>query len=176
MPRGIIVCGANGSGKSTFGRELARALRYRYMDIEDYYFKESAVPYSEPRSREACAALLYRDIENCQNFVLSSVLGDYGDPITRLYDCAVLLSAPLEVRMRRIRQRSLERFGERVCGGGDMYEQAEKSCDFVKSRSVRQIEAAAENLPCPLLRIDGTRPIADNVASVARKYLELTGI
>ena len=51
MPRGIIVCGANGSGKSTFGRELARALRYRYMDIEDYYFKESAVPYSEPRRR-----------------------------------------------------------------------------------------------------------------------------
>ena len=176
MPRGIIVCGANGSGKSIFGRELARVLHYRYMDIDDYFFKESAVPYSEPRSREVCAALLYRDIEEYQSFVLSAVRGDFWGSITELYDCAVLLSAPLAVRMERIRQRSLDRFGERVCGGGDMYEQEEQFYAFVKSRSVRRIEAAAENLPCPLLRVDGTRPIACNVASVARQYLELTGI
>ena len=41
---GIIVFGANGSGKSTFGRELARVLNFKHMDIEDYYFEKSEIP------------------------------------------------------------------------------------------------------------------------------------
>lgn len=35
---GIIIFGLNGSGKSTLGNELALQLRYKHMDIEDYFF------------------------------------------------------------------------------------------------------------------------------------------
>jgi len=38
-PHGIIVFGANGSGKMTFGRELARILGFKHMDHEDYVLK-----------------------------------------------------------------------------------------------------------------------------------------
>ncbi|MDR7855204.1 shikimate kinase [Tissierella sp.] len=49
-PHGIIVFGANGSGKSTLGRELANLLNFKYMDIEDYHFYKSKIPYTLERS------------------------------------------------------------------------------------------------------------------------------
>ena len=48
-PHGIIVFGANGSGKSTLGRELARVLNFAHLDIEDYYFEQSEIPYTKVR-------------------------------------------------------------------------------------------------------------------------------
>ena len=48
--QGIIVFGANGSGKTTLGRELALAFNYKHMDIEDYYFEKSDIPYTKARS------------------------------------------------------------------------------------------------------------------------------
>ncbi len=49
---GIIIFGLNGSGKSTLGNELALQLRYKHMDIEDYFFFESNIPYTKKRSKD----------------------------------------------------------------------------------------------------------------------------
>ena len=38
MKNGILICGYNGCGKTTLGKELAKTLGYKFMDIEDYYF------------------------------------------------------------------------------------------------------------------------------------------
>ncbi|HHY22827.1 MAG TPA: hypothetical protein GX527_01110, partial [Clostridiaceae bacterium] len=95
MPRGIIVFGANGSGKSTLGRELARVLNYKYMDIEDYHFIKSEIPYTVERSREDCLNLMLTDIRKYGSFVISAVIGDFGEEITSMYDFAVFISAPL---------------------------------------------------------------------------------
>ena len=40
MSGGILVCGLNGSGKSTFGQALAKKLNYHFIDIEDLYFEK----------------------------------------------------------------------------------------------------------------------------------------
>ena len=39
----ILVCGGNGSGKSTIGKELAKRLSCKFMDIEDYYFNKENI-------------------------------------------------------------------------------------------------------------------------------------
>lgn len=63
---GIIICGGNVSGKTTLGRELAKALFYKHMDIEDYYFLDAPVPYSKSRSREEVCDLILQDIKKVQ--------------------------------------------------------------------------------------------------------------
>ena len=35
---GIVVCGLNGSGKSTFAKALAKQLSWEFVDIEDCFF------------------------------------------------------------------------------------------------------------------------------------------
>ncbi len=77
MAGGIIVFGANGSGKSTLAWELARALKIKHMDIEDYYFAKSDIPYTSARLYEDCVNLMLDDIRKYGSFVLSAVTGDF---------------------------------------------------------------------------------------------------
>ncbi len=122
-PHGIIIFGANGSGKTTLGRELARILNYRHMDIEDYCFEKSEIPYTKVRSKKNYLKLMLTDIEKYGSFVISTVIGDLGDIIPQFYELAIFMSAPHELRMERVKNRSYQLYGERVCEGGDMYEQ-----------------------------------------------------
>lgn len=170
MTGGIIIFGANGSGKSTFGLALARVLEFKYMDIEAYYFEESDIPYTVERSREDCLELMLADIEKHGTFVLSSVTGDFGKEISSRYDLAVLITAPLKIRLARVEHREYKRHKERIHKGGDMYAQHMQFVDFVATRSLKKIEQWAETLECPLLQIDGTKDILDNVNFVVEEY------
>ena len=172
-PRGIIVFGANGSGKTTLGRELARILNFKHMDHEVYAFKESKIPYTESRSDEDCLNLMLADIEKYGSFVISACTGDFGDTITQLYELAVYISAPLELRMERIKQREYDKFGTRVLEGGDMYEQTQKFNDFAASRDLSRIEQWAETLICPVIRIDGALDWRENAANIAKRFYEI---
>lgn len=169
-PYGIIVFGANGSGKTTLGRELASILGLKHMDIEDYVFAKSDIPYTNEHSREECISLMLDDIKKYRKFVISAVTGDFGKEISQFYKLAVLISVPKEIRMERIKRREIERFGDRVLKGGDMYEQRQKFHDFVTSRPLERIERWAETLTCPILRIDGTKDYRKTAADIAAFY------
>lgn len=173
MLRGIIVFGANGSGKSTLGRELAHVLNFKYMDIEDYHFIKSEIPYTVERSHEDCLNLMLNDIEEHHSFVISSVTGDFCDEISSMYDLAIFMSAPLEVRIERIKQRAFKQYAERVCEGGDMYEQHTKFINFVTSRSLSRIEQWAKTLRCPVIHVDGTKSISENIEWIVEQQLPI---
>lgn len=170
-PHGIIIFGANGSGKTTLGRELARILNFKHMDIEDYCFEDSEIPYTHPRSREDFLALMLADIEKHGSFVISTVIGDLGDVIPKYYRFAVYLSAPLELRMKRIKQRSYELYGERVLDGGDMHEQELRFFDFIESRPLTKIDQWAQSLSCPIIYIDGTVGWKINAVNIAKHFI-----
>jgi len=174
-PEGIIVFGANGSGKTTLGRELVRILNFKLMDIEDYHFKKSEIPYTVERTREDCLNLMLADIERHRLFVITAVTGDFGDTIPQLYELAVYISAPIMLRLKRIEQRVYEQYGERVLDGGDMYEQSQKFINFVASRSQTHIEQWAETLICPVILIDGTKDWRINAIHIAERFYKKIG-
>ena len=41
----LLICGLNGSGKTTFGSELARALGFAFLNDEEYYFEKADIPF-----------------------------------------------------------------------------------------------------------------------------------
>ena len=172
-PCGIIIFGLNGSGKTTLGRELARVLDFWFMDIEDYHFEKSEIPYTAERSREDCLSLMLSDIKRYRSFVISAVTGDFGDEIMSYYKLAVYLTAPTDVRIARVKKRAYERYGNRVCEGGDMYEQNARFIDFASSRTTANIDNWAKTLICPVLQIDGLTDIKTNAENIAKywKYL-----
>lgn len=166
-PHGIIVFGANGSGKTTLGCELARILNYKHMDIEDYHFQKSEIPYTLERSREECLNLMLSDIEKHRLFVITAVTGDFGDKITSFYKFAVYISAPYELRMERIKKRAYQKHGKRILEGGDMYEQEQKFFNFAALRPISNIERWAETLTCPIIHVNGTEDWRMNAANIA---------
>lgn len=169
---GIIVFGANGSGKTTLGRELSRILGFKHIDHEAYAFNESEIPYTNPRSNDECIKLMLADIEKYQSFVLSAVTGDFDDIIPQFYKLAVFIKVPLEIRIERIKQREIIKFGDRVLEGGDMYEQRLKFLDFVASRSLSRIDEWAKTLNCPVIEVDGTKDLHINAINIVKKYIE----
>ncbi len=169
-PHGIIVFGANGSGKTTLGHELARILSFKHVDHEDYAFHESEIPYTNLRTEEECIELMLADIQKYGSFVLSSVTGNFGENIVPFYDLAIFLSAPHDIRMERINQREVLRFGDRVLKGGDMYESQQDFHNFVSTRDLSRIDQWAETLISPVIRIDGIKDYKQTASDIADFY------
>lgn len=173
MINGIIIVGLNGSGKSTICHELADLLNYRRMDVEDYYFLDSDTSYTKSRTREEVKQLMLDDIKFYHNYVLSSVGCNWGSEIVSTYKLAILLYAPLQVRLERIKQREITRFGNRVLEGGDMYESQRRFHDMVASRSAEDIKQQTSSLACPVLEIKATLPVKEIIGLIYDYYLNI---
>lgn len=169
MGTGILVCGLNGVGKSTLGRALAERLGFHFIDNEDLYFPKTDpdYPYAFGRSREEVEKLLFSEIAAHRDFVFTSVKGDYGDAAQPFFQYAVCIEVPRELRLQRVRNRSLQRFGSRMLPGGDLYQQEAGFQDFVASRPEDTVSKWMRQLSCPVIRVDGTRPIEENAARIS---------
>jgi adenylate kinase family enzyme len=170
MGTGIIVCGLNGAGKSTLGKALAKRLRFYFFDNEDLFFPESSsdYPYSSPRTEEEAGRLFAEKTKAYENFVFAAVRGERGDE-ARHFHYAVLIELPKELRLARVRQRSFEKFGSRMMPGGDLYEKEREFFDMVSKRPEDTTEKWVRTLKVPVIRVDGTKTIEDNVAFLAEK-------
>ena len=168
MGTGIIICGLNGAGKSTLGRVLAKELDFHFIDNEDLYFPKTnpRYPYSSPRTRDEVKQSLLREIQAHENFVFAAVKGDYGEAVYPFFQYAVLMDAPKDIRMRRVRDRSFMKFGDRMLPGGDLYEQEERFFAFVRSREEDTVEEWVRSLSCPVIRVDGTKSVEENVSFI----------
>ena len=163
------MCGLNGCGKSTLGRALAQKIGFHFIDNEELFFTRNAAdePYQNPRSRAEVEKLLMEEVRKHGDFVLAAVKGDYGSAILPLYRYAVLIEVPKEIRLRRVRDRSFQKFGGRMKPGGDLYESEEAFFQTAAARPEDYAESWARTLPCPVVVVDGTRPVEENVERLA---------
>ena len=165
----IVVCGANGAGKSTLGQYLAKQLKAKFVDIEDYYFSnpEADYPYACARTTEEVRDLLLADMKRYDNIILAAVKGDYGDEIESLFTGAVLVDVPKEVRQDRVRKRSFDKFGNRMLPGGDLHEQEKQFLDMVERRREQDIKDWLDAVRIPTITVDGTKAKEHNAEMVA---------
>jgi hypothetical protein len=101
--------------------------------------------------------------------VLAGSLCGWGDFIIPQLDLAVFVSTPTELRLARLHERASRAFGPRVAPGGDMHANHEAFIQWAAQyddgpltlRSRRLHEEWLTRLTCPVLRVDGSRPIAE---------------
>ena len=173
LPYGIIITGLNGCGKSTVCKLLAKKLNYYSMDAEDYYFIDSDIPYSKFHTYEQTKKLMLNDIEKYNNFVLATVNCNLGKEISSMCKLAVVLKAPLYIRMERIKKREYEKFRDRVLQGGDLYESQQKFYNKVSKRGDEHIIKQMKFITYPVLAIDATLPIYDIVNTIYENYTQI---
>lgn len=177
-PHGIIVFGASGAGTTTLGRALARELGFAHLDIDDYFWCETAIPFTEIRPQKERESLLLADMKEQGSFVLSGNLVHWDAPFLPYFDLAVFVDTPTDIRLERLEKRERERFGNRVCQGGDMYEnhrsfiewatKYDTSGEEIRSRLTH--EKWMRGLPCPILRVDGVADYRQTAAAIAERY------
>ena len=162
---GILICGLNGTGKSTLGRMLADRIGYEFIDNEDLYFPkaEAGYDFSNPRSKEEVIRLLEEKIDGNNRFLFAAVKGDYGDKLLVSLDHIVLIDVPKQTRGQRVRSRSFSKFGNRILPGGDLYEREEAWFSLTDSRPEDYTTKWLETVNCPVIHVDGTLPVRQNV-------------
>ena len=167
----ILVCGLNGAGKSTMAKALAERINCRFIDIENIYFSRQDnpdYPYEKFRPYEEVVSMLTNIVNGESDFVLASVTGRFGDEFISHLKCAIYIEVPREIRLKRVHDRSYIRFGEKSYEGGDYYEQVMAFHDFCAARDENLVNDWLSTICCPIIKVDGTLPICDNVNLIAK--------
>ena len=151
------------------------------MDLDDYYHrKDTKIPFTEFNSHEEIRKRVMNNIVIQPYFVMSGSIGDIlWDLVNPLFDLAILLFVPVEIRLERAHARELAWFGERILPGGDMHESYKKHLNMIESYEtgvppavcLKRHELWAAELSCPILRLDGTKPIAENASWIAEQII-----
>ena len=173
----IHIFGASGSGTTTLGRAVAEKTGYAFLDSDDYIWAPTDPPFTSLRTHAERLPLLQRDLEQIENAVLSGSLVGWGDPLMGRFTLAVRLTVPADVRMARLEQREYARYGDRIRPGGDMYDLSQAFLKWaaaydegpVTMRSKAMHDLWQQKLTCPLLTLDGTRPVEELVSEVLKE-------
>ena len=172
----ILICGLNGSGKTTLGKELASTLDFAFLNDEEYYFEKADIPFSKSRTSDEASAYILAYIQKHENTVITATRGNLGAEINRMYDCVIYLSAPLDIRLSRIKNREYEKFGTRALPGGDMYKMQKAFHNKVALRTADKTEAWLDILSCPVIRLDGTVSVKENVMFIVSELKKLLNL
>lgn len=172
--RRIHIVGASGSGVSTLGAALSRALAVPQLDTDDFFWMPTNPPFTDKRPMPERLERLEAALEEAGDWVLSGSLVGWGEPVVKRFDLVVFLYLPPEVRMARTLLREQGRYGDRIAPGGDMHEthlafmewsrRYDTATDF--SRNLHLHNTWLSGLPCPVLRIEGDQSVDESLALV----------
>jgi uridine kinase len=162
----IHVTGASGSGTTTLARALAHSLKLRHLDADNYYWLPTSPPFKQERDPDERFAFLRKEIHASSGVVLSGSIAGWGAEIEDSFSLIVFLYLPAELRVTRLRQRELERFGQ--VDQAFLQWAAEYDAGPSKGRSLAKHQAWLAQRLCPVLRLDGDLSVAERVANVLR--------
>lgn len=177
--RRIHIVGAPGAGTTTLGRALAGALALPHHDADDYFWLPTSPPYRKQRDIADRLRLMHEIFVDRSGWVLSGSLDDWGGPIVPLLDLVAFVRVPTEVRLQRLRDREARHFGrDAVSPGGWRHQETEDFIEWAshyddgtrEGRNLPRHLKWLDTLSCPVMRIDGRRPIGDLVNEIVTQW------
>ncbi|MGH7769568.1 MAG: hypothetical protein ACREQP_19140 [Candidatus Binatia bacterium] len=175
MPNRIHVCGASGSGTTSPATALAAKHGHHYFDSDEFYWLPTDPPYQHKRPPEVRLALLRSALAHSASWVISGSLCGWGDPLIPEFELVVFLLVPTQIRLTRLRAREIERYGrEAIATGGKLHQTHVEFLDWaerydtggLEMRSRTLHEAWLARLPGAVLRLEGDRSVADQLAQI----------
>jgi adenylate kinase family enzyme len=116
------------------------------------------------------------------DWVLSGTVTGWGEELVPLFDLVVFVSTPREIRLTRLRAREAAHFGaDAVAPGGWRHDETESFVEWAshyeagdrEGRSLAKDEAWLAGLPSPVVRVDGSRPLAGLVEELCSEAEQL---
>lgn len=170
MNHRIHIFGASGSGTTTLARLLSKRLKIPHLDTDDYFWYKTEIPYTETREVDQRIELLKADLEKYPAWILSGSLCGWGDFAIPMFTLTIFLWLPHEIRMERLSQRELERYGlKAISPGGWFYdnhrefmawaEQYDSAGTYMRSKALH--EQWMSELPCKTVRLEQALPVVE---------------
>jgi adenylate kinase family enzyme len=175
--RRVHILGAAGSGTTTLGQSLSLKLGIRHFDTDDYFWVKTPIPFTEKREVGQRVELLRADLLKEPEWVLSGSLCEWGDFAVPLFTLVVFLWIPAGIRMKRIKEREIARYGKEALSPVGWFHKnhldfmayaASYDSGGMDIRSRRLHEEWIARLPCPVLRIEVPLSVPEATARVER--------
>ena len=177
MSTGIMIIGPSGSGKTTLGKIVAQKLGYPYFDVDDYIWKQNTdSPYTQMYTRDEKISRLSNDIAPYEHFVIAGSMSSFHYAFDEMFEMMVLLYVSPDIRIERVHKRAIERFGERVLEGGDMYEahmrflNDNRSYEGDGSPNMREQKEWMKNMSCVKIELDGAADLEKNADLIVNNW------
>lgn len=174
----IYLFGASGSGTTSLGQDLSNVLTYPHFDADDYYWIPTKPPFQQKREREERIAMLAQDLTQNEDWILSGSMTSWGEKFIPLFDLAIYLSIPKEIRLARLTKREGNIFGEaEIKPGGKWHRHFNEFIEWASrydegGLGIRSKTLHAEwmkTFSCPILRIEGDVAREERVQRVLEK-------
>ena len=177
MSSGIIIIGPSGSGKTTLGKIAARKLGYPYFDVDDYIWKQNTdSPYTQMYTQDEKISRLSNVIAPYEHFVMAGSMSSFHYAFDEMFEMMVLLYVSPDIRVERVHKRAIERFGESVLEGGDMYEAHMRFLNDNRryeedgSPNMREQKEWMENMSCVKIELDGAAELEKNADIIVNNW------
>lgn len=108
----IHIFGASGSGTTTLGKALHKKLGYRHLDADDYYWEKTDPPFQKKVPKAKRNQHVTRDFLAQENCIISGSMVSWGAEWASAFDLYVFLYLPPTIRMQRLQDREVERYGD----------------------------------------------------------------
>ncbi|WP_338876051.1 adenylate kinase [Spirosoma sp. SC4-14] len=170
----IHLVGASGSGVTTLGEALAARLSIPYFDADAYYWLPTQPPFQVRHDPTVRNQLLKTDLNQHPNWIVGGSLDSWGSYWETLFDLVVYLWIPADIRIQRLWQREIDRYG---FGAQQNAEQRQRSEAFIEwaagydsglqqGRSKPRHESWLQQLSCPVLRLEGDLTVEERITAV----------
>ncbi|MCJ8211119.1 adenylate kinase [Mucilaginibacter sp. RS28] len=167
----IHIVGASCAGSTTLGMRLSVELGYPYFDSDNYFWERTDQPYTVKRSVELRNELLKKDITGLNDFIVGGSLVSWGEGWQSAFDLVVFLYVPPEIRMQRLHNRELERYGEAIFTDAERKRQYQEFVDWASAydkpdnprRSLAVHEHWLKQVTCALIEIRGDTTVDERI-------------
>ncbi|MEO3404688.1 AAA family ATPase [Mucilaginibacter sp. CAU 1740] len=177
----INIFGASGSGVTTLGNALAEKLGYPYFDSDHYFWEKSDPPFTVRRDAEKRNSMINEAIAGLDNWIVGGSVINWNN--NWQFDLSVFLYIPQDVRLQRLKDRELERYGDIIHTDRERNRLYHEFIDWARgydelitnSRSLYSHRNWIKNLKTQVLVIEGDTSVEERVGPVMRKIEELEG-
>ncbi len=177
----LHIFGASGSGVTTLGKSLSEELNLTYFDSDDYFWEKSNPPFTIRRDPEIRNKLISEELLKEKNWILGGSIINWGDDCFPPFDLVVFLWTPPGVRLSRLKQRELKRYGDVIYTDAERNKQFKEFIDWAEGydsniasgRTLAAHEAWLNKIHYPVLQIREDNTVEERVTSVLNKIKTL---
>ena len=158
----IVIFGGAGTGKTTLGRSLAQRLGWSFLDSDDYYWEKTMPPYEKKIPLAVRNKNLMVAFAKSEHVVVSGFLSTWSKFWDTAFDLAVFLRVPKEIRMNRLIQREIVRYGNSLIDDANAKNKSKEFLDWAEGyedesngSGITEHLNWIEELDCPVVKIKG---------------------
>lgn len=168
----ILVTGASGSGASTLGSALANRLGCTYLDGDNYFWVKPEPPFTAKRTPEERLKLLLEDVKNAGDFVLAGSVEGWGTELEESFDLIVFLYLSTGIRIDRLRNREMQRFG--AVDAEFLEWAAQYDYGTLEGRSLKKQHDWLAARGCQIVKLEGDLTVEERVQLVLNSMPNLS--